>query len=448
MKNYGNPGSVVCTKFIRQLKNRLESVYDWIFYTNPPVQIINNLDINLWKRIQEQEGLSSINNNNVLNNLRWTIIPETDPTNYKNWKPNLVLEVSIYIETEDEISPSSPKKYLYDPRFLMYHQGFTLPQEGYVGFFDAVELYERGLKGTNNVEHPFIIKNEDWIKLVTYLQIQNTYYAWGFGNSQLSSTDAVLDYWARDITESHTLEHDIHTADFLEVAAATEHATDTYLASPINLTFSNSSTEFNDNTFTYNLAFKYLAAGTSIIAINQPTIEINPLKKEKKWSNYLIYTISAASYFVPHLQNQALYFQYLDRVQQQYSDNYIFSFDLLAHRYMVYNEDSLKWTHNQQQWTIPSFYVLSTGELVPNIYAIDANGTAVATWTNNQPLCSEFYSILADDNRSIVEPVFMDSTYSIEIKNVDNHTYYLYNIIKNEKFEPEVDSLDIQSRIY
>lgn len=444
MKNYGYPQAQVFKKFCAQLGQRLENVYDWIFYTNPPVKIINNLTAEEWRWINQElannGGSETVNNNNVLERFQW--IGGIDP---RTWQPNLVLPIIVGAS-----DASSPVRYLYDPRYLWYHQGVTLKEDSYIGFLTPSELSTRGVKWEN--DH-FYISEEEWKILTTYLEIQNDY--WGVGlNTSLLPIGSDFTYWALQLTENNgrnfineNITDWLHTQQIEDFASSPSVQTYNY-PDQINFITSTNAAEVQTQ-FTSSLSLNYLSAGMSIISMYQPDTFATDVESKSDWSKFLFFAEGETAVFVPQLKNQ-YYFDYVKNGQSIYSNKFVFSWEP-GHRYTVPLENGIIWNTQRWAWTIPAFTYDELGSPIDsNIIAIDDNGNVVSTWTNNQPLMHNFIATSEDSisTETFDEECILDASITATSQNLANRGFYIYNITVNETINQAVaDKIAIRSRI-
>lgn len=448
MKNYGFPRQQVFGHFCQQLGYRLETVYDWIFYTNPPVKLINSLSNEDWDFIKSHNDgeLNNYNNSNVLQNFQWI----AEGSDSSSWQPNLVLLLNIGTGTGSNRTENPEQCYLYDPRFLNYHQGITIPKDGYTGFLEIPELVARGVYSVGTGSNTqFWISSDDFKVLTTYLEIQNNY--WGIGLATNSIANSIT-YWAVQLDEHNVttlINNSIFDWKYRDDTNNSNSAiNDIFIAStPVEINFSTQADPSQVQTqFTSNLSLKNISAGNSIISINQPDTFISDFAQKADWRNYLIYSTGNSGIFVPHIQNGKLVFKYEDNAQDKYSNQFMFSFDLGGQRYTVPEENNLIWDNNRWGWTIPSFVYNWLNQPVNyNIKAVDSLGNQVAAWTNNQPLLHNFVTI---DDEGYQEECFIDSSVGASSQNIANRGFYFYNINVNETISEETaNKIQIHSRI-
>lgn len=450
MKNYGYPQAQVFTKFCAQLGQRLENVYDWIFYTNPPVKIVNNLTAEEWRWINQElanNGSSeTVNNNNVLERFQW--IGGTDS---RTWQPNLVLPITVVAS-----DASSSVKYLYDPRYLWYHQGITLKEDSYIGFLTPSELNTRGVKWEN--DH-FYISEEEWKILTTYLEIQNDY--WGIGlNTNLLPSGSDFTYWALQLTTENNGRNldNKYITDWLHIQQIEDFSSSnpspkepvqiyTY-PDQINFSTSTNATEVQTQ-FTSSLSLNYLSAGMSVISMYQPDTFATDITSKSDLSKFLFFSEGETAIFAPQLKNQ-LHFDYVKNGQSAYSNKFIFSWES-GRRYTVPSEKNTIWDAQRWAWNIPAFTYDTLGNPInSSIITIDNNGSAVSTWTNNQPLMHNFIATSEESTSTgtFYEDCILDASVTAKSQNLANRGFYIYNITVNETINQEVaDKITIRSRI-
>lgn len=416
MKNYGFIDSAEKQKikwYTYQIRDRLEDIFDWIFYTNPRTCIINNLEASDIQFINEQlQPDTPITNLNMLDNMQWTVDEQG------NWTANLLLSVDILNDQLTVIDHG----YIFDPRYLRYHQGVTVTKPNSYGAFVSVEkLRDFYRLQYNTTTHTFQIAQKDWQKLVTYLDLITDIYGWGFDTNINTVGGTDFQWWlvtASDGRIQGTFEQAVYSDNIIS-------AEGNQVSNPKFISFTSDREQRPDTFFTAPAYTKRLEVGTTIISIHQPLGSVEPQQQLPDWNNYLFYTDSTPMHFVPQYYNNSVYFTYTLDNTKQFGTEQTWAFFGGGQRFFIANVDN----------AIRSWDADRAIHQYANITSVKEDGSLCATWQNNTPLQSEIHA----EGNNIQEVVFADVTISTETQIIANKEITLYTITMNEKLPSDLN---------
>jgi len=428
MKNYGNIKPDIHEQTYKhyqdQLNQRIESIWSWIYYYNPKTEIRNQLDSDAWSAIYDSYTSDHIidpetgnfyTNQTIEKAFYWTDIQE-----------NLILPLTII---GDNVTYTV---YIYNPRYLNYHQGITvMHNNSYGGFLTIEDL--RLFNGTWEDDH-WEMSQSNWDKLSSYVEILTDNLALGWDIQ--SDPNTPMHYWEQPLENGAVASAPTMHIDNVGSAIGGELGYDTQLNvgssaltnaidTPINWNYYNTQdTQSIPALVTINYHLIRIDLGTTIISSKRGATT--------NWADYLLYSVSYPSLYIFNKTNTSnqFYWSYLSNVTGAYSNSVSFITNWYNHRYSAPAYERIEWTADQWSWNITSFLYSPDGQLInPMLVSINDQQEIVTVWRNQQILQSEIVSHY--DN--FYEEVFVDSYHSSHISNLANNTYYQYNVSMNER---------------